>query len=259
MYLRRFKLLFPNKHRYNSPEIHNLFNLLLNLTAATTTLPLQNNLKVVYKKSRSAFLILILIFSTCLITFIIIAYKIVYQHQDAFDNAVISYLSQHRSPELIHVMVMITFFGSSLFFLPAYFVLIAYLVIRRHYQQAIAVAITSVISWVVLSQIKILFHRHRPSLPLVTNISTFSFPSAHAYSSLIFFSILAFIVTKWQSSSLQKNALVVFILLCPLAVGVSRIILNVHHTTDVIAGYCLATMWLILSYMLFCKRKNVNI
>lgn len=213
---------------------------------------------MVYKISRSAF-VLLLIFSTCLISFIIIAYKIVYQHQDAFDNSVISYMSQYRSPELIHVMGMITFFGSSLFFIPAYLVLIAYLLIRRHYQHAIAVALISVVSWVVLSQIKILFHRHRPSLPLVTNISTFSFPSAHAYSSLIFFSLLAFIVSKWQLSSLQKNALVILLLLCPLAVGLSRIILNVHYTTDVIAGYCLATMWLVLSYMLFCKRKNVNI
>jgi membrane-associated phospholipid phosphatase len=222
-------------------------------------MPLQTNILAVHKKSRSAFFILLIIFSTCLITFVVIAYKIVYQDQDAFDNAVISHLSQFKSPGLIHMMVMITFFGSSLFFLPAYLVLIGYLLIRKHYRHAIAVALTSFASWVVLSQIKILFHRHRPPLPLVTNITTFSFPSAHAYSSLIFFSLLAFIVSKWQLSSLQKNTLVILLLLCPLAVGLSRIILNVHYTTDVIAGYCLATMWLILSYMLFSKRKNVNI
>lgn len=213
----------------------------------------------VHKKYRPSSVILALIFSTCLMAFSIIAYYIVYHHHDAFDLSVISYISRQRSSGLIDTMRTITFFGSGMFLLPAYGALIGYLLIKRHYQHAIAVALTSFISWVVLSEIKILFHRHRPSLPLVSNISTFSFPSAHAYSSMIFFSTLAFIVAQWQTSSLWRNALVVFLLLCPLAVGLSRIILSVHYTTDVIAGYCLATVWLISSYLLFVNTKKTGI
>ncbi len=208
--------------------------------------------------TRPSLSFLALIFGSCLTTFTVIAYKVVFQHHDNLDNAVISYFSQHKSPELIHIMVGVTFFGSSLFLIPAYLALAGYLIITKHYRHAIAAALISFVSWVLLSQIKILFHRHRPPLPLLANISTFSFPSAHAYSSLIFFSLLAFIVSKWQLPSLQKNILITLLLLCPFAVGLSRIILNVHYTTDVIAGYCLGTMWLVLSYVVFINGRGIN-
>lgn len=167
--------------------------------------------------------------------------------------SVIMYVSQHRTPALIHSMRLVTFFGSSLFFLPAYLVLIVCLLLKKYYKYALMVAAISLCSWLVLSEIKILFHRHRPPSPLVNDITTFSFPSAHAYSSLIFFCLLAFIVKKSQPSSMLKNVLLTFLLACPVVIGLSRIILNVHYTTDVIAGECLGTMWLILTYLIYSK------
>jgi membrane-associated phospholipid phosphatase len=206
-----------------------------------------------HQKPWPAFPLLAGVFIACLIIFILLAYEVVYRHHDSFDMKVSAYFSRQPVAELAQIMRFITFFGSSFFLLPAYLVLTGYLAFKKDVRSALAVVIISFTSWLALSELKLLFHRRRPHQPLVSDITTYSFPSAHMFSSLIFFCLLAFIVSKWKAPSTGKTVALALLLLCPLAIGLSRIVLNVHYTTDVMAAFCLGTVWLLLSFVLYRK------
>ena len=101
--------------------------------------------------------------------------------------------------------------------------------------------------------LKTLFHRQRPDLPIIKGIYTYSFPSGHALSSFILFSILIFIIQnggwkkvyRWVASSL--------LLLFSITIGISRIILRAHYPTYVISSFFLGIVWVIASLWLLKK------
>lgn len=211
----------------------------------------QTHRKLFPHSSRFLLLFSTAVFITCLVVFVLLAYHVVHLRRETFDRPLMLYFYEHRYPALVRTMRFLTFFGSGFFLLPAYMLLVGYLWFKRLFREALAIAVIAFLSWLFLSQLKVFFHRHRPDLPLLTDITTYSFPSAHAFSSLIFFSILSFVIWKSGKPSWLNRFVVFTLLLLPVFIGLSRIVLNVHYPTDVLAGYCLATMWLILSYGVF--------
>ena len=51
-----------------------------------------------------------------------------------------------------------------------------------------------------------------------------------------------------------KTAIISALFLIALAVGISRIVLNAHYTTDVIGGFCYGVVWVIVSFWII-RRK----
>src|SRR5437868_5550172 len=78
--------------------------------------------------------------------------------------------------------------------------------------------------------------RQRPDLPLIKNITTFSFPSGHTFSSLVFCSILIYIIRHSKWKMIYKWITSILLLLFALTIGLSRIILKAHYPTDVFAS-----------------------
>ena len=132
-----------------------------------------------------------LVFLLSLFTVSLIIHEAVYEKEDAFDNEVIRFFAAHASPAVIKVMERITFFGSSTFLLPAYLVVIGWLIVKKELQYAVDIAVIGITSTAMMFGLKQFFHRHRPELPIIKGISGYSFPSGHALSSFIFCMILA--------------------------------------------------------------------
>ena len=203
------------------------------------------------------FLITAGVFLVSLFIFSFIVHEAVYEREDIFDNKVIQFFSAHSSKTLIEVMERITFFGSTTFLFPAYLVLIAWHLSKKRMIYAIDTAVIALSSTAMMFALKQFFHRQRPQLPIITGVSGYSFPSGHSLSSFIFCTILMYLVWKGDLSLTQKYLLIVFLFLFALTIGLSRIILNVHYATDVIGGFCLALVWVILSFAILKKlRKN---
>jgi undecaprenyl-diphosphatase len=97
------------------------------------------------------------------------------------------------------------------------------------------------------------FHRKRPDLPVIRSLHNYSFPSGHALSSFIFCSVLIYLIWKGGMRNVWKWILSVLLILFSICIGISRIVLRYHYPTDVIAGFCLALAWVILS--LWLERK----
>lgn len=86
--------------------------------------------------------------------------------------------------------------------------------------------------------LKEIFMRLRPENSLIIE-SGYSFPSGHATISITFFLVLGYIIYPNLHSRISKIVFATISILAVLAIGVSRLILNVHWATDIIFGWFL--------------------
>lgn len=93
--------------------------------------------------------------------------------------------------------------------------------------------------------IKNIIQRPRPVDSLIT-ITGYSFPSGHALQSIIFYSLVILIFQDQIKNNILKHLFVFSNIVFILLIGLSRIYLKVHWISDVIAGYILGIVWLII-------------
>ncbi|WP_137598113.1 phosphatase PAP2 family protein [Paucilactobacillus kaifaensis] len=106
--------------------------------------------------------------------------------------------------------------------------------------------------------IKAIVARPRPTLDQLMHYGGYSFPSGHAIgATLILGSVIVlvqyYVIVKWQRW-LTNTILILMIIL----VGYSRVYVGVHYPSDVLAGFCLGYIFLMLGQMIFGLRKVVK-
>jgi undecaprenyl-diphosphatase len=182
--------------------------------------------------------------------FAVIAHEIVFENEDWFDSRAFHFFNKYSTPGLIEVFKIITFFGSSYFLFPAYFVLVGWLLIRKRKRDAINIGIIGVTSTALMFAMKAIFHRHRPDLPLFKELTNYSFPSGHSLSSFIFCCVLIWLAWKTSWSKPWKYITSILLVLFSISIGISRIVLRYHYASDVLAGFCLGFAWVLFSFWL---------
>ena len=198
------------------------------------------------------------LFIAALALFAYIADEIVLENNNVFDTEVMNYVHHHETPLLIQIMKVVTFFGSSQFLLPAYILLIVFYIIKKNTAFAIDIAIIGISSTAIMFLLKGIFKRHRPPMPIVKTIVGYSFPSGHSLSSFIFCSILVYLVFQSSLTKTFKYCISFLLLLFALKIGLSRIVLNVHFASDVIAGFCLGLVLVVLSFTMMKKIRKAH-
>lgn len=101
--------------------------------------------------------------------------------------------------------------------------------------------------------IKALIQRARPPNPVYLE-SSFSFPSGHALTAMIFYGLITYFISNGLKKRTQKISAIMIGLFIISAVGFSRLYLGVHYLSDVLAGYLLG--FLILLIILFIRGLN---
>ncbi len=94
------------------------------------------------------------------------------------------------------------------------------------------------------------FLRARPENALQLIINDPSFPSGHASMSAAFFVVIAYFLASRIHSWAKRELVLVVCVLAVIAIGVSRLVLNVHWASDVIAGWALGTFLATASILL---------
>lgn len=104
---------------------------------------------------------------------------------------------------------------------------------------------------------KLAFHRARPAFGVVTE-TTFSFPSGHAAIAVALYGFLIYgLCRQTQSRPLKLNCMFGGGLIIA-AIGLSRLYLGVHFLSDVLGGYLLGALWLIIGICLAELRPVRN-
>jgi undecaprenyl-diphosphatase len=162
---------------------------------------------------------------------------------DVYATAVLFAL---RSPVAGRVFLAATYAGGpwSIAALAAF----AALVLLRRGQRSLAllIAVGPAAGLLVDPVIKHLFVRVRPPVygALIRSPESLSYPSGHAFSSLVFLALAAFVCMRLARR--HPGVWVAVSGACALGalmVGLSRVYLGVHWMSDVIGGWALATAW----------------
>ena len=98
---------------------------------------------------------------------------------------------------------------------------------------------------VLVQVLKAVFGRLRPEIGSAVPLpESFAFPSGHATSGIAAVGALAVIASERIVSRRARVRLWILVAVLAVAIGLSRIALNVHFVTDVLAGWCLGLAWL---------------
>ena len=123
---------------------------------------------------------------------------------------------------------------------------------RRQLRLALFLVLSVELSGLITETLKVAAGRPRPSTALVFAPSS-SFPSGHALGVMASVLALTVIVLPLvQRSSwrwvIASGAVIV------LLVGVGRVVLNVHHPSDVLAGWAAGYLWFTASLLVLTRR-----
>ncbi|HSF60966.1 MAG TPA: phosphatase PAP2 family protein [Gaiellaceae bacterium] len=100
-------------------------------------------------------------------------------------------------------------------------------------------------SAIAVTLLKAWFDRPRPDLGSAVALpSSAAFPSGHATAGAASLGAAVVLVTERLDSPRTRAWVWGVAIAGGLAVGLSRIVLNVHYVTDVLAGWCLGLAWL---------------
>ena len=199
-------------------------------------------------------IVLLGVFTCALFVFIGIAKMIFKEKKESFDQHAFNFLASRVSDINTDIMQVFTFLGTHTFLIPANLLLIAYfLFIKKHRWYSIKVPVVALSGLLLMFILKLIFHRDRPLIPLLETAKGYSFPSGHATMSITFYGLLIYLVWQNKMSKWIKWTLTILLVLLINFIGVSRVYLRVHYASDVLAGFCVGLMWLLLSLWILNK------
>lgn len=151
--------------------------------------------------------------------------------------------------------VLCTVFHPTVFRIVA-LIWIVYLLLGRRrdrYQVVLYLASTVEFSALLVMFVKAVVSRPRPETALVTEQSL-SFPSGHALGTAVAVTAMVFAAAPWLRGR-WRSATVVLGVVIVVAVGAGRVVLNVHHPSDVLAGWALGYLWALVCLPILTNRR----
>ena len=194
---------------------------------------------------------------SALLLFIITVLLVLTGHATAFDHAVDGWLTDpgQKGIQFLH---SVSFFGSSKFVIGCYVALVAGLLVRRENFAATVTALSGIMGWLSVGLLKRALHRTRPPMPLVEPLTNYSLPSGHACSGFLLYSLLAYFLWHSPIPRLAKIILVALLFLFSYFIGLTRIYLQLHHASDIIAGFFLAIFFSCVSIGIMERKKLIS-
>lgn len=161
-----------------------------------------------------------------------------------FDVALSAALREHLSFETLRVFSIVTHLGDGVVLFGIGVVVFAVLAVRRQKLLAAAWVVTTLSGAVLNRLLKSIFERSRPLHDHgLTAPDGWSFPSGHASGSMLVYGLLTYLVVRSTPPAWHIPAALAGIVLV-IFVGSSRVLLQVHYLSDVLAGYASATAWI---------------
>lgn len=173
---------------------------------------------------------------------------------NAFDNAVRAWTLAHQAPVFHHAAEWASRIGAVSILCWLAVAAALYFGFRRRRGAAVSLLIAPLLAVAVYESGKRFVLRARP--PSVDGIpgATNSFPSAHSTMSAAVCCTLAYVF--WRQGIVRAPAALVLAIGPPLLIGMSRVYLNVHWATDVIAGWTVGLLIATLAAVVYNRASS---
>ena len=152
----------------------------------------------------------------------------------------------------------ITNFGGVIFVITLSILL--YILIKNK-KIGLSIIINLFIATLLNQLLKAILQRPRPTEFRIIEEKGYSFPSGHSMVSMAFYGYLIYLIYKYIKNKYIKYGLILLLSLLICAIGVSRIYLGVHYTSDVFGGFCIAISYLVIYISIINKffiEKNIE-
>ena len=180
----------------------------------------------------------------CLIGFLALAEDVF--HREIMQGDILGYefvstflISDFATP----IAKFVTNFGGAIFLI--LLTVILFIVIKN---KKIGVSILgNLVIVTILNQVlKAILQRPRPTEFRIVEETGYSFPSGHSMASMAFYGYLIYLIYKQIENKYIKWTLIALLSILICTIGVSRIYLGVHYTSDVLGGFLISISYLII-------------
>ena len=194
-----------------------------------------------------------IVFFVSLVLFLFIAENIFTKEILSMDTLGYEVIASFISDNVTSFMKFITYFGSAYVLIP----FTALLFILTKNKKLHILIVSNLILVTFLNQfLKFFFQRPRPEEYRLISESGYSFPSGHAMVSMAFYGLLIYIVYRYVKNVYLKYGLMVILFMLILFIGISRIYLGVHYTSDVLGVFLLSICYLTAFIKVMGKYTN---
>ncbi|MEO5810687.1 MAG: phosphatase PAP2 family protein [Rhodanobacter sp.] len=164
----------------------------------------------------------------------------------SFDAALAESLHTHLPLSALRWSSALTHLGDLLWLGSLAALIALVLLLRRHWQVA-GVWVLALAGMVPINgALKAVFRRARPLHGHGVIVAHgWSFPSGHAFSAVVFYGMLAYVLLRLLPLRFHRMVIAIAAI-CAALIGFSRILLQVHYVSDVLAGFAGGAAWLLV-------------
>ena len=137
----------------------------------------------------------------------------------------------------------VTKFGGAIFLVV---LTITLFVLIKNKKIGISILSNLVIITILNQLLKKILQRPRPTEFRIVEETGYSFPSGHSMVSMAFYGYLIYLIYKYVKNEYVKWCSIVLLSILICSIGISRIYLGVHYTSDVLGGFLVSISYLII-------------
>ena len=141
------------------------------------------------------------------------------------------------------VAKFITNFGGAIFLILTAIVLT---ILIKNKKIGLAILLNLTIITILNQLLKRILQRPRPTEYRIIEETGYSFPSGHSMVSMAFYGYLIYLIYKYVKNKYIKWISIALLSILIGTIGISRIYLGVHYTSDVLGGFLISVSYLII-------------
>ena len=180
----------------------------------------------------------------CLIGFLALTEDVF--NKEIMDGDIIGYKLISKfliSDFTIPIAKFITNFGGAIFLIVLTIIL---LISIKNKKIGLSIFSNLAIITILNQLLKRVLQRPRPTEYRIIEETGYSFPSGHSMISMAFYGYLIYLIYKYVENKYVKWILISLLSVLICLIGVSRIYLGVHYTSDVLGGFFISISYLII-------------
>jgi len=172
------------------------------------------------------------------------------------DRALRAWIVAHQTNGLHHVADIVSRVGGVTPMEWTGILVAIYLWTRGRRSAALAVAVSPVFALLTYAGARRALFRERPPSGAGLHEATSSLPSAHSTTATAVCCTVAYVL--WREQILPASVAISLAILPPLLIGVSRLYLDVHWTTDVLAGWIAGLLIAAFAALLHRRARSIR-
>ena len=180
----------------------------------------------------------------CLLGFLALAEDVF--HKEIMKGDIIGYkiistflISDFTTP----IAKFITNFGGAIFLI---ILTITLFILIKNKKIGLSIILNLIVITGLNQILKYILQRPRPTEYRLIEETGFSFPSGHSMVSMAFYGYLIYLIYKYVKNKDLKWISIVLLSILICSIGISRIYLGVHYTSDVLGGFLISLSYLIV-------------